>query len=513
MSLKNFYQNKIIFLEKNIIFLFLIFILSRIFYYNFFNINFDTWTIDVYWQYFPKNLLENDLLTSIFYNHYQPPLLNFIVGISMKLTKDYLFYLQAIYLFCGFLSSLFIYLICLNFNISKNLSFLVATFLLILPTTILYENHLYKDYLTFFFLTWLFYFSFKIYNQNNSLFNVINFALSLSLLSITRETFHIFWGYIFLIFFFKKISLKRNILLWLIFSFIVLPFYLKNLIIFNKFALNASSIYEHLNQKIDYIKEMDDPNRHKKIREKIIGSHEEYLRFKKKTSILYNVPINRSAHEYIKILNYEYKFNSQLLKSNTWFNEVWFEVNQYRKDDLNLIIKEYPSLYLLNIINSTTRHLFTSSDYFNFTKPNADKMKIMIKFSDCIKLTPVCVYDYGFDWKDTYIAGNKYLGMDTGPLNYKEKIIYSLQYTNFLLVIIYFYLLFEIIRLIFLDKYIPNNGLTLFWLISFLLVFIILVIFEDGEIARHRYPFDYLSFLIFLKQINYRFFKKSYNNN
>ena len=106
MSLKNFCQNKIIFLEKNIILLFLIFTLSRIFYYNFFNINFDTWTINVYWQYFPKNLLENDLLTSIFYNHYQPPLLNLIVGISMKLTKDFLFYLQAIYLFCGFFSSL-----------------------------------------------------------------------------------------------------------------------------------------------------------------------------------------------------------------------------------------------------------------------------------------------------------------------------------------------------------------------------------------------------------------------
>ena len=151
MGLKNFYHNKIIFFEKNIIFLFLIFILSRVFYYNFFDINFDTWTIDVYWQYFPKNLLKNHLLTSVFYDHHQPPLLNLIVGISMKLTKNFLFYLQVIYLFCGFLSSLFIYLICLNFNISKKLSILITIFLLILPTTILYENHLYKDHITFFF--------------------------------------------------------------------------------------------------------------------------------------------------------------------------------------------------------------------------------------------------------------------------------------------------------------------------------------------------------------------------
>ena len=204
MRLKNFCQNKIIFLEKNIILLFLIFTLSRIFYYNFFDINFDTWTIDVYWQYFPKNLLKNHLLTSVFYDHHQPPLLNLIVGISMKLTKDFLFYLQAIYLFSGFLSSLFIYLICLNFNISKNLSFLVAAFLLILPTTILYENHLYKDHLTFFFLTWLFYFSFKIYNQNNSLFDVINF-IKFVLTFYNKRNFSYILGIYFLIFFLKKL--------------------------------------------------------------------------------------------------------------------------------------------------------------------------------------------------------------------------------------------------------------------------------------------------------------------
>ena len=46
----------------------------------------------------------------------------------------------------------------------------------------------------------------------------------------------------------------------------VSPFYLKNLIIFDKFAISAASIYEHLNQKIDYIKEMKDPNRHSRLR-------------------------------------------------------------------------------------------------------------------------------------------------------------------------------------------------------------------------------------------------------
>ena len=227
--------NRLIFFEKNIIILFLVFFSSRVFYYSFFDINFDVWTLDIYWQYFPKDLLKNDLLKSIIYNHYQPPLLNLIVGVLMKLTQNFLLYLQLLYLFCGLCSSIFIYLICVYFNISKKISLSITIILMILPTTILYENHLYKEYLTFFFLTWLFYFSLKIFRKKNSFFDIVNIALSLSLLSITRETFHIFWGYIFLIFIFKKIDLKKNILLWVIFSMITLPFYLKNFIMFNKF--------------------------------------------------------------------------------------------------------------------------------------------------------------------------------------------------------------------------------------------------------------------------------------
>ena len=45
------------------------------------------------------------------------------------------------------------------------------------------------------------------------------------------------------------------------------------------------------------------------------------------------------------------------------------------------------------------------------------------------------------------------------------------------------------------------NNLITFWLLTFVFVFATLVVFEDGEIARHRFPFDYLCFLIFLKQI------------
>ena len=68
------------------------------------------------------------------------------------------------------------------------------------------------------------------------------------------------------------------------------------------------------------------------------------------------------------------------------------------------------------------------------------------------------------------------------------------------------YLLFFLIKNLFSKKDRETNIIN-FWLFTFIFIFSAFVVFEDGEIARHRFPFDYLCFLIFLKQIRDKFFK------
>ena len=496
----NYYQN-----NRNILLLFVIFIISRIIYYKFFNITFDSFTLNFYWQYFPKDLLRNDLINSIIYNHFQAPFLNLLIGSLMKITDHYIFILQLIYLLCGFGSFVLIYLIAKNFEFKEKNSLLITIILMVLPTSILYENHLYKEYLTFFFILLLFYSTFKIYSKSNSIKYVLLCAISLSLLSITRETFHIFWGYLLIFFIRNKLDNLKKILLILIFTISVLPFYVKNLILYDKFGINVSTIYEHLNQKIDYVKEMKDPKRHERLREIFFGSHENYIQFTKKGSILYDVPIYSPPSIYKKKLNYKNKYKNKLLNTNALFSEVLIEVDKYRKKDFFLILKEKPLLLILNVVNSITRHLFFSSDHFSFTKHNADKMKPMIKISDCLKLTPICLYDFNFDKIIAFSNLDPNLPfetVETGTLSYKEKILYSFQYTNFLLVIIYLSLLLFLIKDLFILKSKKIDSLINFWLITFIYIFFTLVVFEDGEISRHRFPFDYLCFLIFLKKLN-----------
>ena len=92
------------FLSHKITYLFLIFIISRFFYLNFLNITFDNWTIDIYWQFFPKNLLENDLLNSIYFNHWQAPFLNFFVLFYPQFRKFHKRHMDILfYHFCSFL--------------------------------------------------------------------------------------------------------------------------------------------------------------------------------------------------------------------------------------------------------------------------------------------------------------------------------------------------------------------------------------------------------------------------
>jgi hypothetical protein len=486
-------------INTKLIYLLFIFVISRIFYYTYFDISFDYWTIDVYWQFFPKELLANDLINSIIYNHYQPPFLNFLTGFLMHLTEDYILVLHIFYLLCGCFSFFLIYLIAVDFKFSYNFSFILTIILMVLPTTILYENHLYKEQLTFFLLISLFYSTLKIYSSPSLMKYTLYTSFSLTLLCLTRETFHIIWGYILIFIVQKKLNNEKKIILFMIFTIFVSPFYFKNLILYDKFGLNVSIIYEHLNQKIDYIKEMKDPTKHIKVRENSFGSYDDFNKFKNKTSILFDTQIYSGAETYKNKINYSNKYNNKLLNSNTSFNEVHIEVDKYRKIDFLLLLREQPALIGLNILNSITRHLFTSSDYFNFTKHNADKMKIMIKISDCLKLTPVCLYEYKFNKIISYAGSNQpYETIDSGPLNYFEKIILSLQHTNFLLVIVYL-TLFGYLMINFRKK--DEKYFIKFWLLTFIFIFSSLVIFEDGEIARHRYPFDYLCFLIFLKKV------------
>ena len=158
-NIRNFFITKF---NNNILLIIIIFILSRIIYLYFFKIIFDISTVNYYWQFLPKNTLNEDLFTSLFYNFYQPPLLNLIYGLLLKLTIYYSFYIQIIYLLSSVISFVFFYKILVELKFNNTFSCILTCLFMIWPTTLLYENHFYKEHLVMFFLTLSVFFSIKI---------------------------------------------------------------------------------------------------------------------------------------------------------------------------------------------------------------------------------------------------------------------------------------------------------------------------------------------------------------
>ena len=77
------------FLSHKITYLFLIFIISRFFYLIFLIYLSIIGPLMFIGSFFPKDLLENELLNSIYFNHWQAPFLNLFVGIMIKLSDHY----------------------------------------------------------------------------------------------------------------------------------------------------------------------------------------------------------------------------------------------------------------------------------------------------------------------------------------------------------------------------------------------------------------------------------------
>ena len=470
---------KRIFFSRYIFLIILFFIFSRILYYQF-GIRFEFFPS--YWQILPLDLLENDLFKTIFYNFSQPPLLNTLVGIGLKIGNHNLF-LHFTFMIFGMIAFINFYRIMLYFNSSK-VSFFITLVLMIMPLTILWENHGYKDYLTMCFLINCIFYSLMV-NKTNSYTDYFFLSFNLILLATLRETFHYIWILIFIFFeFLCNRRIKKTILLLILTSLFVLTFYIKNLIIFNKFQI-AGWMYENLTQKTLYVQQMK-KGEHDFLKKMIFKNDYNFNQFTSRLSDLQGNTFQPPS-SYIKKLKYKYKYKHPLLHSNTFHNEVMLEVDEIRKKDFYLYLKEYPEVFVITVFNSLTRHYFNSSENFLFIENNVKKIPILIRVSHCVKITLLC-----FNSKNSENFARK----SYSNFSIKDKIYFSLQQTNFLIIFLYFFAFYQFLKNFFKNKHKSIYIKTFnFWFITILFMLFILLLFEDTEIPRHRFPYEYLMIL------------------
>lgn len=134
-------MNKYLIQNKFLVYVLILFFLTRILIFNFIGYNN---ALDLF-HFSNIELLRTDLIRTIFYNHSQPLLLNFLLGLLSKLFNGNKEDISVAFYFIHLLLTIGIILISYEimklFNLNKKIIFFISLLLVLNPNFIYYENY------------------------------------------------------------------------------------------------------------------------------------------------------------------------------------------------------------------------------------------------------------------------------------------------------------------------------------------------------------------------------------
>ncbi|MCB9767649.1 MAG: hypothetical protein H6751_14285 [Candidatus Omnitrophica bacterium] len=194
----------------------------------------------LYWfyQYLDVDLLENDLFASLWRLHAQPPLLNLLAGIGLKMTLPLgWWFWRIVYWGMGLAQTLLLFDTMKRLGVHAWLAVALVGAYMISPGVLLFENWLFYPYpaATLLILsTWLLVNS----SENLPTRGLFVFFLVCSCLPLLRSLFHLVWllGVIAILWFLRPKAWKRILLTAALPLLLVTGWYAKNLILFDTFS-------------------------------------------------------------------------------------------------------------------------------------------------------------------------------------------------------------------------------------------------------------------------------------
>lgn len=187
-------------------------------------------------------LLSSHLLQSIFYLHSQPPLLNLLLGIALKLfPKDYPIFFAFLFWLIGLFLALTLYNLMTALGVPWWLSLTLTLLFEIGPATILFENLYYETYPVALLLCYAAY-SLNRFLRTGSRFHGTIFVIALGLPVFLNASFQVTWflGIGAILFFLADARIKTLLPAGLAMLAVILALYVKNLIVFGTFTTSSS---------------------------------------------------------------------------------------------------------------------------------------------------------------------------------------------------------------------------------------------------------------------------------
>ena len=233
-------------LKKNnqLLFLLVFYLFFKIFTILVLNIYTIPGDLGVRWQILSVNVLESDLLGSLYNLHYQPPFWNLIYGIFVKIFgKDFNVLSNCIHglnILISFFSIYYFYLVCLLLkldNLKITITFLI--FFILSPGYLFYETISHYTHLTTLLFAQLVYYYLKFTGNRSVRYEIRIYAVSLVLVYTWTAFSHplfiltIFLGIIFIKY---KDNFFRSFLIFIISAIISILPSIKNKIKFDVFS-------------------------------------------------------------------------------------------------------------------------------------------------------------------------------------------------------------------------------------------------------------------------------------
>jgi hypothetical protein len=225
-----------------------IFLLSRIIV-ALFGIQMDYEALYRNWQYLDVQTLHDDLLGGLWYDHTQPPVFNFLLGIVVRSTGKFApavftLVLKAITLLNAWLllrigKRLLPTPSVGQPSIIRHLPLIISLFYLLSPATILFENELfYTSFISLMFLISAF--SLLALRQTIDFRNTAGFLIPLLAIAMTRSMYHLVWLLVIIaaiVFFYrKKAGILRLATGGLLILLLAGGWYLRNYLLFGNFS-------------------------------------------------------------------------------------------------------------------------------------------------------------------------------------------------------------------------------------------------------------------------------------
>jgi len=392
---KSSFMNISYFKEKKI-FLFSIFLffLIRIFFFQK-GLNFNSFG---FWQIANLNLLKEDLIKTIYYFHYQPPLWNMLIGSIIKMTGQSEDLAKNILLLIHWSFSIgilfVIYKLKIKLDFNNKIFFICLLTTILNPSLIFFENFALYNHFSCFIFFLIFYNFYLLTESKNIKYEYYILFLSL-ILTWTWPIFHPIFIIIifFLITYLKNIFEIKSLIISLVFFSLSLTPSIKNKYEFNFFG-NGSGLGQNmsglvywnddLREKCSYNNLSENIDKNSKYREKIKHPgllYENHVQnsiqaldksgYCLKNSI-YEIKNNFSKYFFYRLrvlLASHNRFSFEYFQPPKNFNNYFDFFNNLKKEDYlwaikKILINLFFSFYYLTLIF----YFFKIKDNQNFKK-------------------------------------------------------------------------------------------------------------------------------------------------